>query len=59
MTHRQEITRVLSKESVGGSERVRSVRVVNFREKRLETLVDIFTFVQTECLVIEDKDTDV
>ena len=43
MTYREEIVSLLSKKPVRGSEQVLCVRPINFREKVLETLVDIFT----------------
>ena len=43
MTYREEIVSLLSKEPVGGSEQVLCAGPVNFAEKVLKTLVDIFT----------------
>ena len=43
MTYREEIISLLSKKPVGSSEQVLCVRSINFAEKLLETLVDIFT----------------
>ena len=43
MTYREEIVSLLSKEPVGGSEQVLCAGPVNFAEKVLKTLVDVFT----------------
>ena len=43
MTYREELVSLLSKEPVGGSEQVLCAGPVNFAEKVLKTLVDIFT----------------
>ena len=43
MTYREEIVSLLSKEPVGGSEQVLCSAPVNFAEKVLKTLVDVFT----------------
>ena len=43
MTYREEIVSLLSKKPVGGSEQVLCASPINFTEKLLETLVDIFT----------------
>ena len=43
MTYREEIVSFLSKEPVGGSEQALCASLVNFAEKVLKTLVDIFT----------------
>ena len=43
MTYREEIVSLLSKKPVGGSEQVLCVPSINFAEKVLEILVDIFT----------------
>ena len=43
MTYREEIVGLLSKKPVGSSEQVLCVRPINFAEKVLEILVDIFT----------------
>lgn len=43
MTYQEEIVRLLSKKPVGGSEQVLCAGPINFTEKLLETLVDIFT----------------
>ena len=43
MTYREEILSLLSKEPVGGSEQALCAGPVNFAEKVLKTLVDIFT----------------
>ena len=43
MTYREEIVSLLSKKPVGRSEQVLCAGPINFTEKLLETLVDIFT----------------
>ena len=43
ITYREEIVSLLSKEPVGGSEQVLCAGPVNFAEKVLKTLVDVFT----------------
>ena len=43
MTYQEEIVSLLSKKPVGGSEQVLCAGPINFTEKLLETLVDIFT----------------
>ena len=43
VTYREEIVSLLSKKPVGGSEQVLCAGPINFTEKLLETLVDIFT----------------
>lgn len=41
MTYREELIRLVAKEPVGGSKQVLCIGPVDFREKRLEPLVDI------------------
>jgi len=46
------------KQSVGSCEQALWAGHAHFPEEWLQTSVDISTFIQTKCLVIEDKNTN-